>query len=140
MAGKYLSAPPPAEGRKSGPAISATPLREAPDAGSSKSAASASANANSAPEQFATLSLRIAKMTPQEYGQRFADLLAGTNSADALLERAAMLAAVDGERGVAAYVAFKKQTGTPPGRYSAEVEQLFTVGGQRAGASVLSHK
>lgn len=139
LAGKYTaSPPPPAEEWKSGTVRSGPrppqqqAQAQAPDAESPKPAA------GSAPDQFAVLHQRIAKMSPQEYGQRFAELLAGTNSADALLERAAMLAAVDGERGVAAYVAFKNQTGTPPGHYSAEVEQLFTVGGQRDGAKMVA--
>lgn len=134
LAGKYTTSPPPAEERKPGKvtALSAPPQQTASNPGSPKPAAA------SAPEKFAALHQRIAKMSPQEYARRFAELLAGTNSADALLERAAMLAAVNGERGAAAYIAFKKQTGTAPGRYSAEVEQLFTVGGQLDGANMMA--
>jgi hypothetical protein len=89
-------------------------------------------------DKFALLSSRAVALTPEQFGQRYAELLSGTDSADSLLERAAMLATIDADRATACYLAYKKRLGASFQQNNQEIRHLLTVAGERDGAKVIA--
>ena len=132
LAGKYAGAPPAGEESKSGTALKKPPPATASNTGNPTPAA------NAASERFTALHLRIVGMSPEAFGQRFAELLTSHNTPDTLLERAAMIASVDPERATAAYLAFKKRSGASFRTYNPEVADLLIMGAQRDGAKLMA--
>ena len=89
-------------------------------------------------EQVALFQVRHAALTPEAFGQRYAELLAGANSAETLLERAIMLTSLDADRAIASYLAYKTLTGVAPGKMSLEIQPMLTVAGQCDGAGMMT--
>lgn len=112
----------------------------APDRSPAKadSVKDAAAVRENAVNKFAALGTKVSTMSPEEFGQRYAELLTGTSSEDNLLERAAMVAALTPERTVACYLAYKNRVGVGLKENTQDIRHILTVAGERDGASVIA--
>ncbi len=80
---------------------------------------------------------RIARMSPEEYGVRYAELMQKQDTPTLLRERAAMLDGINAARAAAAYTRFKKQRGLRDSDNSNEIRHLLTAAGARDGRQAL---
>lgn len=86
---------------------------------------------------FNNLRNRAAAMSDEEFGMRFAQLLAAANSAETTVGRAALLSAIDGPKALAAYLAFKKSQGIPLNSENMAIREMLTVAGQKDGSRAM---
>lgn len=94
--------------------------------------------AKAALESFSGYTVRVENLTAEQFGQRYAELMAGADSTASLLERAAMLGTMTPERAAAAYLAYKQRTGASLKQNTQEIRHLLTVAGERDGAATIA--